>query len=151
MYTKQQASLLRQEFWTVFGKYMSPLLSAEGTKTNWINYKTGIKYISFKMQADSDKASIAIELLHPDTATRESYFKKFQLLNKELQDLLPGNWEWQLYANDEHGKSISRIACELAQVNIFDKTTWPLLISFFKPRIVALDHFWNEYKFIFES
>lgn len=52
MYTREQISQLRQEFWTTFGQYMSPVLSAEGGKINWLNYKTGIKHLHFKMDAD---------------------------------------------------------------------------------------------------
>jgi hypothetical protein len=36
-------------------------------------------------------------------------------------------------------------------VSIFNKEDWPKLISFFKPRIVALDEFWNMVKYSFES
>jgi hypothetical protein len=30
MYTKQETSKQRQEFWTAFGRYMKPVLSADG-------------------------------------------------------------------------------------------------------------------------
>ncbi|MFA6248901.1 MAG: DUF4268 domain-containing protein, partial [Mucilaginibacter sp.] len=49
MYSKDQASQLKQAFWTAFGQYMGPVLSAEGLRTNWINYKTGVKHIYFRM------------------------------------------------------------------------------------------------------
>ncbi|RYZ23162.1 MAG: DUF4268 domain-containing protein, partial [Chitinophagaceae bacterium] len=34
---------------------------------------------------------------------------------------------------------------------IFRREDWPELISFFKPRIVALDAFWSEAKYFFEA
>jgi len=40
MFKRQEASRLREEFWTTFGRYMRPVLSTEGIKINWINYKT---------------------------------------------------------------------------------------------------------------
>ena len=51
MYSKHEASQLRQEFWTPFGRYMQPVLSSEGERVNWINYKTGAKHIYFRMDA----------------------------------------------------------------------------------------------------
>ena len=57
MYSKSEASQLKQEFWTSFGQYMSPVLSAEGEKLNWINYKTGEKDIFFKMKANNKKST----------------------------------------------------------------------------------------------
>ena len=77
MFSKQEASKLRQEFWTAFGLYLSPLLSSEGERINWLNYKTGVRHVSFRMQADNRKASIAIELSHSDAVIREIYFEQF--------------------------------------------------------------------------
>lgn len=62
MYTRQEASKLKEEFWTAFGKYMSPIPSAEGLPINWVNYKTGVKDVSFFMEADNKQASIGIQL-----------------------------------------------------------------------------------------
>jgi hypothetical protein len=41
MYTKQEISKQKQAFWTAFGKYMKPVLSADGEEISWLNYKTG--------------------------------------------------------------------------------------------------------------
>ena len=60
MYSKKEISLTRQEFWTAFGQYMAPIPSAGGEKINWINYKTGVKHIYFKMEADQKFASIGL-------------------------------------------------------------------------------------------
>ncbi len=74
MYTKQQASGLRQAFWTAFGQYMSPILSADGEKISWINYKTGMKDVFFKMNAANKFADIAIELTHADVEVQTIIF-----------------------------------------------------------------------------
>ena len=149
MYSKQQASHLRQEFWTTFGRYMQPVLSSAGEKVNWINYKTGAKYIYFKMDAGKG-ATIAIELRHPDTITRISYYKKLRELHLVFLETVSEEWNWQEEIKDENGNAISRVYTELAGVNIFNKEDWPALISFFKPRIIALDAFWNEVKYAFD-
>ena len=36
MFSKAEASSLRHEFWTTFGRYLRPQLSADGEKVNWI-------------------------------------------------------------------------------------------------------------------
>jgi hypothetical protein len=36
-------------------------------------------------------------------------------------------------------------------VNLFNRDDWPALISFFKPRLVALDEFWNGAQYAFEE
>jgi hypothetical protein len=41
---------------------------------------------------------------------------------------------------------VSRIYTAAEGVNIYRKEDWPAIISFFKPRIIALDAFWTEVK-----
>jgi hypothetical protein len=151
MYSRQEASQLRQEFWTAFGQYMAPLPSADGLKVNWVNYKTGIKDIYFRMNADNRKASISIDITHKDTGVQALYYEQFQQLKLPLQEALGESWNWQLHTPDEWGNQFSRIYIELPGVNIFKREDWPELISFFKPRIRALDEFWSMAKYSFEA
>jgi hypothetical protein len=151
MYTKEQASQLRQAFWTAFGQYLRPHPSAEGLKVNWSNYQTGIKHIYFRMKADHKSASIGIELTHPDSDIQELFFEQFKELGNMLQAILGEEWDWVLQTQDENGKIVSRIFKEISPVNVFNQGDWPVLISFFKPRIIALDEFWSNAKYSFES
>lgn len=151
MYSRQEASQLKQEFWTSFGQYMAPVLSAEGERTNWINYKTGEKGILFKMNADNKAASIAIELSHRDVEIQQLYFEHFLQLKNIFDDTMKEEWTWALHTTGENGQLVSRIHKDLTGVSIFKKESWPDLISFFKPRIIALDEFWSLVKYGFES
>lgn len=150
MYSKQEAYLLRQEFWTSFGQYMSLHLSADGEKINWINFKTGEKNIYFKMNADNKNASIAIELTHTSPDIREIYFQQFEEFKKLFHNTLGEEWIWNLHDADENGRHISRIFTTVQGVSVFNKADWPAIISFFKPRIIALDEFWSSVKYAFE-
>lgn len=149
MFTREQSSRIRQEFWTVFGKYMSPILSAEGLKINWINYHTSIKDIYFRMDAGSKSALISISLEHNDAGIRALYFEQFESFRLMLHDALEEEWHWQQNVT-VNGKVISRIYTELPNVSVFNKDHWPDLISFFKPRIIALDSFWENAKYTFQ-
>lgn len=151
MFKKEEASKIRQAFWTAFGQFIAPHPSAEGLKINWVNYKTGFKNVQFKMHADGKKAAIAIELSHPDIEIQELFFEQFVELKNYLHEILEEEWEWNLHVKDETGKKISIISKELTPANIYKQEEWPELISFFKPRIIALDEFWSDAKYSFES
>jgi len=151
MFSKQEASQFRKEFWTAFGRYMKPIPSAEGEKINWLNYKTGEKNIYFKMGAEGENASITIEIAHANKEIQQLYFEQFQQLRKMLFDCLGEEWIWELHKPDQYEKITSRIYKEISSVSIFNKADWPALISFFKPRIVALDEFWSSAKYGFEA
>ena len=116
-----------------------------------MNYRTGLKHVYFRMRADHRVASVAIELTHPDAEIRELFFEQFILLREVLHQRVGETWEWQLHTEDENGCLISRIYRETAPVNVFDQNDWSALISFFKPRILALDEFWSEARYSFDA
>lgn len=150
MYSKQESSRLRQEFWTVFGQYMAPVLSAEGEKINWINYKTGEKDIRFHLQAASKKAEIAIQFTHRDPGIRALYFDQLTQVKPLLHEALNEEWQWFPVMNIE-GRELSAVVKQMNGVNVLNREDWPALISFFKPRIIALDEFWSSAKYAFET
>ena len=151
MYSKEEAAQLKSTFWTALGQYMSPILSAEGEKVTWLNYKTGEKGVQFKMWADNKKAAIGIELSHSDVGIQQLYFDQLVELKAMLNEALAEEWTWVQLMNDEQGRTVSRIYTELAGVSIFKKEDWPAMISFFKPRLLALDHFWSSARYAFEA
>ena len=103
------------------------------------------------MNADKNKAGIAIEIVHPDVGMQELFFQQFEEFKDLLYNTLGEEWKWEPYTTDDYGKTISKIGIELYGVSIFKKDDWPKLISFFKPRIIALDEFWGDVKDGFEA
>ena len=150
MYSRAETSQIKQEFWTALGKYLSPIFSSVGEKVNWINYKTGFKYIQFTMEAETDKALISIVISPPEMSTRHLYWSKFKELEGLFTAILEEQWIWEENIS-LNGKQISRIYKELKGINILNKNDWPEIISFFKPRIIRLDSFWNETMLLFEE
>lgn len=150
MFSREEASRIRQDFWTTFGRYMSPIPSAEGMKINWVNYHTRLKDVYFRMDAGQKSAVISISIEHTDPGIQEVYYDQFLELKSLLHDTLQEEWDWQLHATVD-GKVISRIYKELSGVSVLNKDHWPELISFFKPRIIALDSFWENAKYSFEG
>jgi Zn-dependent metalloprotease len=151
MYSKDEASQIKQAFWTTFGQYIAPQLSADGLKVNWVNYKTGIKHLYFKMDADKSSASIGINITHPDAGIQELFFEQFLEIKSMFNSYLNEDWNWVLHDKDENGKTISRIYKQLNGVSIYNRDHWPQLISFFKPRIIALGEFWSVGQYSFEG
>jgi len=141
---------MKAEFWTTFGRYMSPVPSADGKKINWVNFHTGVKDVYFRMDAGNKSASISISLEHQDVDIQEIYFSQFMELNSLLHETLGEPWKWELHVQHD-GKIVSRISKTLQGVSVLNKEHWGDLISFFKLRIVALDRFWENAKYSFET
>lgn len=150
MYSKAEKSNIKKEFWTSFGMYMKPVLSAEGEKINWVNYKTGVRYIFFRMDADTKGCSIAIEIRHPQQAERGKLYGQIATFKKIFTEICGANWLWLEDIYDEDGAPISKIYSNKEMVNVFKKDDWPEIISFLKEGIIRLDEFWALVKANFE-
>lgn len=150
MYSREEIKQLKQVFWTKFGQFMALHLSADGEKANWINYKTGIKHLFFKMDADKKVAKIAIQWSQSDAGIRALMAEQFLQYKALLHDLLGEEWIWDMDGRDEYGKPICQIYASLEGYSVFKEEDWPELISFFKPRMIALDEFWSSAKYAFD-
>ncbi len=151
MYSKSELVKVRRDFWTAFGQYMKPVPSAEGYRVNWQNYKTGLKDVFFRLNAERTFASVGIEITHKDLDIQELFFQQFQEFKRILEVELGENWDWKLHKPDADGRVVSIIEKTLPKVNIMELDDWPAIISFLKPRIIALDAFWCNMKPAFEN
>ncbi len=130
---------------------MKPVPNAQGRKISWQNYKSGVKDIYFRMEAERGYASISIDIAHADPELQELFFDQFKALKKVLEGSTQEVWDWQLLTQNENGQTVSRIIKRIEGVNVMDENTWPEMISFLKPRIIALDEFWDNVKPGFED
>ena len=134
----------------MFGQYMRPVPSASGEKVNWVNYKTGIKGIFFKMNVDNNQALVSIEISPNERSLQQRYFEMFLNFKKAFEKVAGKDWDMRSVFITEQGAEISRISAELNGVNIFRESDWPEIISFLKKSIIALDAFWSEFGPAFE-
>ena len=150
MYSKAEASLITQKFWTSFGIYMSPVPSATLEKVNWVNYKTGIKGISFKMDAGKNSAAVMVEIFLKDTMLQHQYFNIFNNFTVEFKKIVGKDWIFHKDYFVEGKRSVSLIIVEKEKVNVFKEEDWPTIISFLKQNMLGIDKFWESYKPAFE-
>ena len=144
MFSKAESAQIRQEFWTTLGRLIKRQPSADGIKINWINYKTGVKDIYFRMHTSPKIASIGIEITHNDEELRALFFDQFEALKTYLHNILGEDWIWDNSYTNDYGIQCSRIYIELHGKNYFLKDDWSDLFEFFKERLIKLDQFWCD-------
>ena len=142
MFSKEESRLLRQEFWTSFGKSFP---------RKWILYNTKLKGLSFKFHFDTKKALVALDL-EDDLEQRILYWEKLIAIKSILQDeYLPDAVFEEEYFLDNQ-KEISRIYVPLEQkVSIHNKNTWRDVMEFFNEKMMLFEVFFEEYKDIIEG
>ncbi|WP_299361669.1 DUF4268 domain-containing protein [Winogradskyella sp.] len=147
MFSKEESRLLRQEFWTSFGKSFP---------RKWLLYNTKIKGLSFKFHFDTKSALIALDLEDVPIAigmdNQINYWEKLVALKSILKtDYLPDAIYEEAYYLD-NGKEISRIYLPLdAKVSIHNKNTWQMVMEFFNTNMILFEAFFEEYKDVIKS
>jgi uncharacterized protein DUF4268 len=140
---------IKEEFWITFGKYMAMVPSASGEKINWINYKTGIKNLQFKLTVDDKSVALFIDIAHPDLAVQRRLFQQFKADKVTLVNFTNNDWKWEEESLLADGRTVSRLFQLHAGVNVYFKADWPVMISFLKHALTGLDQFWNQQKDIY--
>ena len=142
MFSKEESRLLRQEFWTSFGKSFP---------RKWILYNTKLKGFSFKFHFDTSTALVALDL-EDDLENGIKFWEKLESLKTILtSEFLPEAKFEETYFL-ENGKEISRIYLELKQkVSIHNKNTWRSVMEFFNESMTQFEDFFLEYKDFIEN
>ncbi|AXP83002.1 hypothetical protein CJ739_3944 [Mariniflexile rhizosphaerae] len=142
MFSKEESRLLRQEFWTSFGKSFP---------RKWILYDTKLKGFSFKFHFDTKIALVALDL-EDDLEFRIKYWEKLVALKSILlDDFLPEAIFEEAYILDNE-KEISRIYVPLEQkVSIHNKNTWRDVMVFFNEKMHLFEAFFEEYREVIEG
>lgn len=142
MFSKEESKLLRQEFWTSYGKSFP---------RKWILYDTKLKGFSFKFHFDTKCALVALDL-EDDLEFRIKYWEKLLALKSIiLDDFLPKAIFEEEYLL-ENEKEISRMYVLLEQkVSIHNKNTWRDVMVFFNETMNLFEAFFEEYKDVIET
>ena len=79
MFSKEESTSLRKEFWTCFGKSFP---------RKWVLYNTKIKGLSFKFVANRKNAMICLDIEHSDEMVNKILFDKISSLKTILKEIM---------------------------------------------------------------
>lgn len=143
MFDKEQAKDFRKRFWTGFGKHMGRHQSALGRKQKWLNYRTGVRHMFFRLHADSKTAMVSIDLQHPEPDIRDLFFDQWEEYQNLLHNLSGTLWKWERSYLLPEGGEISRIHVDRAGLNMYAEDDWLELWTWFEPILLGLDMVWE--------
>jgi len=151
MYGKEEAYELRKLFWTSFGKFMKKHRTVGEGKVNWMNYKTGIKDLYFRLEADKKTASIYVDLQMQDEDIREIYYSQFKEVKGVFESMTNTKWLWTENLINNYNVELSRISININNVNMYNKNSWDIIFKFYETHLLLLDEFWVEFKELFKQ
>ena len=138
MFSKEEASLIRKDFWTSYGKSFP---------RKWLLYNTKIKGFSFKFHADKNSAMVTLDIEPNSETKRELLYEQVYALKTVLKnEYLPNIIFDQNYIL-ENGKTISRIYVELDEkFSIYNKNTWGHAFQFFNTSMTQFELWFYEFE-----
>jgi len=149
MYSKEEKKELKVRFWTTLNEKLTVAGKAKGRNLEWMNYPTNIKRLFFRMEADETTARMCIDLQFLSKGIREIYFLQFQELENKLKETFSKDVHFVSEYEHWNGKTISRIYCELPNVNMNNMEDWDLIHDFLIDNFLQLDSFWEEFNAVF--
>lgn len=149
MYSKEEKKELKVGFWTELNNTLTTAGKVKGRNLEWMNYPTQIKRLFFRMEADETSARMCIDLQFLSKGIREIYFLQFQELENKLKETFTTDVQFVSEYEHWNGKTISRIYCELKDVNINNTEDWKKIHNFLTENFLNLDTFWEEFNAIF--
>ncbi|PTM10373.1 MAG: DUF4268 domain-containing protein [Bacteroidetes bacterium] len=141
MFSKEDSRLLREAFWTSYGKSFP---------RKWILYNTKLKGLSFKFHFDTKNALVALDI-EDDLENRIKYWEKLVALKTILTEEYVKDAIYNEAYILENGKEISRVYMPLEQkVSIHNKNTWRITMEFFNETMDKFEAFFEDYKDVIE-
>jgi hypothetical protein len=137
MYSKKEAKLIKQEFWTTFAKEFPK---------KWILFNTKIKDFSLKFEIENKIARVGIDISTQDPNLKLIYFQKIESLRSILEEEFVKNCIFDYDFELETGKKIAKIYVTLEEININNKNCWEKIFTFFDYNMNEFENFFLEHE-----
>ena len=137
MFSKNEAKLLREEFWTSFGKSFPK---------DWVMYNTNVKGLSFKFHFDTETAYVAF-YVDMNPSKQQIYWNQI-LSHKSIlvTDFLPQvRFEDCFQVSDNKVISAAYVSIK-SEVSIHNKSTWRITMEFLNETMLKFEAFYDIYE-----
>jgi len=140
MYSKDEAKLLRKEFWIVFARRCEIVPELRHKKKKWVLYDTGLSGIDLKFDVTRTEALVMIEVNSRMESRRLEIFEVLQKYRKFLDEGFAEPLEWDICFVRESGQEVCRIFTSLPNVDFHRQNQWPNIFNFMIDNMLLLEN-----------
>lgn len=151
MYSKDEAKLLRKEFWIVFARRCEIVPELRYRKKKWVLYDTGLSGIDLKFEVTRQEAMVMIEINIKEEGRRLEAFETLQKYRLLLEDGFEEPLIWDFCVIRESGQEVCRIYKSLPNVDFHRQNQWPDIFNFFINNMLILENNFMEIKDAIEA
>jgi hypothetical protein len=146
MYSKDEAKLLRKEFWIVFARRCEIVPELRHKKKKWVLYDTGLSGIDLKFDVTRNEAIVMIEINSRLENRRLEIFETMQKYRILLEEGFQEPLIWDFCYTRESGQEVCRIYKSLPNVDFHRQTQWPDIFNFLIDNMLILENNLMEIK-----
>ena len=146
MYSKDEAKLLRKEFWIVFARRCEIVPELKYKKKKWILYDTGLSGIDLKFDVTRNEAMVMIEINSREEVRRFEIFETMQKYRMLLEEGFAEPLIWDFCFVRESGQEVCRIYTSLPNVDFHRQNQWPDIFNFLIDNMLILENNLMEIK-----
>ena len=151
MYSKDEAKLLRKEFWIVFARRCELVQELKYKKKKWVLYDTGLNGIDLKFDVTRKEALVMIEINSRQEDRRLEIFETIQKYRLLIEEGFPEPLVWDYCCERESGQQVCRIYKSLPGVDFHRQNQWPDIFNFFIENMLILENNLMEIKDALEA
>lgn len=151
MYSRDEAKLLRKEFWIVFARRCEIVPDLRHKKKKWILYDTGLSGIDLKFDVSRMEALVMIEINSQMESRRLEIFEVMQKYGKFIEEGFPEPLIWDICFVRESGQEVCRIYTSLPNVDFHRQNQWPDIFNFMIDNMLLLENNLLEIKDALEA
>jgi hypothetical protein len=140
MYNKDEAKLLRKEFWIVFARRCEIVPALRHKKKKWVLYDTGLSGIDLKFEVSRTEALVMIEINSRQESRCLEIFETLQKYGKFLEEGFAEPLEWDICIVRESGQEVCRIFTSLPNVDFHHQNQWPDIFNFMIDNMLLLEN-----------
>ena len=150
MFTKDEKKQFNADFWNAYGLYMKKYNQRLG-RVRWVNYRSNVKDVFFRLDISPKKAKFSIEMQHYDDGIRALFYEQFLELKGVIKGTIGEDLIWEADSFNNFNQPASTIYCELVDVSVYKRDDWKKTFQFFEKRMLGLHEFWEEFQEIFKN
>ncbi|MDA3892300.1 MAG: DUF4268 domain-containing protein [Salinivirgaceae bacterium] len=140
MFNKEEARIVRKEFWTSFSDYTNYYAKHVGEPIAWVLYKTGVKGLELKFDVDIKVVRVALEMNAKNENRRFDIFVELD----NYKTILENNFGQELIWDDEfvlpEGKVVARVYVEWEGIKYHNRDNWPKIFKFMAENMYVLQN-----------
>jgi hypothetical protein len=151
MYGKDEAKLLRKDFWIVFARRCEIVPELRHKKKKWVLYDTGLSGIDLKFEVSRNEALVMIEINSRQENRRLEIFETLQKYRLLLEEGFTEPLNWDFCFTRESGQDVCRIYKSLPDVDFHRQNLWPDIFNFMIDTMLLLENNFMGIKDVLES